>query len=222
MLKGLVSTLGFISAALAIPAGVLVPIPAPPPPGFNITSLGVLGTGCPPGSTYYALNAEKTAVTVTFSEFYAEAGPDIAISKNRKACQLTLGVSVPSGFTFGVATVDYRGFYQLDSKVSASQQSIYYFQGEKIQSTARSDLVGPVDGKEYTYRDEFDLVSTNQAPCGVSTVLNINSDVRVNNANNTKGSGYLATDSIDTALATTFNFVWQTCTKPPTTTTKLP
>jgi hypothetical protein len=63
-------------------------------------------------------------------------------------------------------------------------------------------LVGPVDGKEYTYRDEFDLVSTNQAPCGVSTVLNINSDVRVNNANNTKGSGYLATDSIDTALAT--------------------
>ncbi|KAF6756597.1 hypothetical protein DFP72DRAFT_272511 [Ephemerocybe angulata] len=203
------------STAVAAPS-LSIPIPAPPPVGFNITSLGVLGTGCPPNTTYYVLNPDKTAVTVTFSEFFAEAGPGIPISANRKACQLTFGVNVPPGFTFAVATVDYRGFYQLDAKVSASQQSIYYFQGEKIQSTARSALVGPVEGQEYTYRDEFELYSTVNSPCGVATVLNINSDIRVNNANNTKGSGYFATDSVDTALATTFNFQWQTCTKPPT------
>ncbi|KAF5331964.1 hypothetical protein D9611_008848 [Ephemerocybe angulata] len=155
--------------------------------------------------------AEKTAVTVTFSEFFAEAGPGISISKNRKACQLTLGVSVPPGFTFGVASVDYRGYYQLDPKVTASQSSLYYFQGQLVQATSRSDLVGPVDGAEYTYRDNFDLVSTVQSPCGQSTVLNINSDVRVSNSANSKGQGYLATDSIDTSLATTFNFQWQVC-----------
>lgn len=58
-------------------------------------------------SDQHPFPAEKTAVTVTFSEFYAEAGPGIAISKNRKACQLTFGVNVPPGFTFGVANVDY-------------------------------------------------------------------------------------------------------------------
>lgn len=208
MLKSFAFLLVLASTVWAVPT---IEVPVPGPPGFNITSLGVIGTGCPPGSTYYALNPDRTAVTVTFSEFYAEAGPGIPIRNNRKACQLTLGVSVPGGFTFGVATVDYRGYYQLDNKVTASQSSLYYFQGQLVQATARSDLTGPIVGQEYTYRDNFDLVSTVMAPCGQNSVLNINSDVRVSNAGNSKGQGYLATDSIDTSLSTTFNFKWQTC-----------
>ncbi|KAJ2915662.1 hypothetical protein MD484_g4741, partial [Candolleomyces efflorescens] len=213
----------FLLTAITLLSGVLsvasapqrssggVVVPTPPPTGFNITSLGVIGSGCPPGSTYYLLNPDRTAVTVTFSQYYAEAGPGIPISANRKNCALTFGVKVPPGFTFGVATVDYRGFYQLDRRVTAAQQSIYYFQGNLQQATARSDLVGPVDGADYTYRDSFDLVSTVLSPCGQDTVLVVTSDLRVNNAQNRQGSGYIATDSIDTALAQTFNFQWQTC-----------
>uniref|UniRef100_A0A8H7Y402 Uncharacterized protein n=1 Tax=Psilocybe cubensis TaxID=181762 RepID=A0A8H7Y402_PSICU len=63
----------------------------------------------------------------------------------------------------------------------------------------------------YTYRDAFSLVFTVMSPYGVLSVLNIQSYLRVSNSKNTKGSGYITTDYIDTALATIFNFQLQKC-----------
>jgi len=36
--------------------------------------------------------ADRTAVTVTFSQYSAEAGPGVSIGNNRKNCQLTFGI----------------------------------------------------------------------------------------------------------------------------------
>ncbi|KAJ7581346.1 hypothetical protein C8J56DRAFT_794216, partial [Mycena floridula] len=126
-----------------------------------------------------------TAVTITFSQFAAQGGPGISIAENRRNCQATLNVHVPQGFSFAIVDVDYRGFYQLDNKVKALHDAIYYFQGQIVQSEATSTLVGPVDGKilnshlsvfmgitgaNYVYRDEFNLTPTIYSPCGADTV----------------------------------------------------
>ncbi|KAF8890276.1 hypothetical protein CPB84DRAFT_1784953, partial [Gymnopilus junonius] len=46
------SSLFFLYSPLLVAAQAVTP-----PPGFNITSLGINGSGCPPGSTYYVLSA---------------------------------------------------------------------------------------------------------------------------------------------------------------------
>jgi len=181
------------------------------PSSFNITGLTLNGSGCPAGSASYVLSADHTSVTVTFSDYAASAGPGVSILDNRKNCQLTLSLYVPPGFTFGIADVDYRGYYQLDDKVSADQQATYYFQGQILQATAHSTLNGAIEGNDYTFRDEFDLASTVLAPCGVQSVLNINSELRVSNAANPQGSGFITDDSTDATLTTQFNFNWQKC-----------
>ncbi|KAH8832206.1 hypothetical protein DL96DRAFT_645620 [Flagelloscypha sp. PMI_526] len=200
----------------AVTRTVVLPAPgatttATPPAQFNITSVDMNGTGCPPGSGKVFLNAAHTAVTVTFSQYAASAGPGIATSENRKNCQLTLNVHVPSGFTFAIVDVDYRGYYQLDKGVKGSHSAIYYFQGQVVQGESGTTINGPVDGANYVYRDEFNLTPTVYAPCGQDSILNLNSQVRVDNTGNKNGFGYFVDDSVDASITQTYNFAWLTC-----------
>ncbi|KAJ2928603.1 hypothetical protein H1R20_g8527, partial [Candolleomyces eurysporus] len=193
MLKSIFSLLALASVTFAAPGASLekrVDFPGTPP-GFEIGSYSVIGTGCPAASTYWYINPNKTAVGATFSEFFAEAGPGIPISGNRKTCQLAFEVIVPAGFTFSISSVDYRGSYQLDSNVTATQQSTYYFLGETDQATARSTLTGPAGGDDYTFRDTF--ASPVTSLCNqIVPVLLIDIDIHVSNSANPKAFGSLA------------------------------
>lgn len=201
----------FVPLALSIGAASALKASIAGPADFNVTSLGAIGNGCPLGSTNYTLNSEKNVVTVTFSELYAKAGPAIAADSNRNICKLALGLSIPAGFTFDIAHVDYKAYYQLESKVAASQSSFYHFEGDLVQAQARSQLVGPLEGREYTFRDMFDPITPVLAPCGQNTVLRAETEVRVSNLANPQGHGYLATNSVNSSLTTTFTLNWQTC-----------
>ncbi|EAU80661.2 hypothetical protein CC1G_08268 [Coprinopsis cinerea okayama7 len=177
--------------ALADGAPQLLPGPwiVPGPADFKVTNFSVIGTGCPPGSVYSFLGPDRNAFTVVFNEYYVEVGQDgggIPAARNRRNCRLSFGVDV--------ASADYRGYYQLDDRVAASQNLAYYcrgfqctFVGRLVQSTTRRDFVGPLDGAEYTYHDAFDLLVINNSPCGGETVLNVQSELRVSNSQNVRG-----------------------------------
>jgi len=169
------------------------------------------GSGCPSGSASFVLAANKQAVTILYNSFSAAVGPGVSVSQNRASCQLSLAIKVPSGQKVALTSVDYRGFYQLDSKVTATQSALYYFQGNLIQSNANGNLVGPVTGAEYTYRNSFSFSNSNTSPCGASTVMNIQTSLSVSNSANTKGTGLITDDSSDVGLTQTFNLAFGKC-----------
>ncbi|PPQ83468.1 hypothetical protein CVT25_007059 [Psilocybe cyanescens] len=173
-----------ISSVLSAPAAGISSVA--PPSGFAVTSFGINGSGCPAGSASYFID-DKTGLNVVYSSFYAEAGPGVPISENRKNCQLTLGVRLDF--------LSLSGYYYLDPAVTAAQETLYY--------------LGPVPGDYYNYGSSFPFIT--YSVCGTNTVLNIGTSIRASNTQNSKGSGYIATDDTKVSLTQLFNLAWQAC-----------
>ncbi|RXW14005.1 hypothetical protein EST38_g11851 [Candolleomyces aberdarensis] len=178
------------------------------PAGFSITSISPSGTGCPPSSVFYVLNAGGTAFSIIFSEFSAEAGPGASAGSDTKTCTLNLGVNIPAGYRFTLEAVDSRAFYHLDSQVKASREFAYSFSGSTGTGTTSSEVSGPLQG-DFAHTDAFD--DAGPSPCGGSTTLNLVSKISVDNTANTSGMGFVAIDAMDSNAALDTRFRWEAC-----------
>jgi len=70
--------------------------------------------------------------TLIFDQYVASIGPGVAITENRKNCQLNIDLQYPQGFQYSVFTTDYRGYVGIDAGVTATQEATYYFSGRKF------------------------------------------------------------------------------------------
>ncbi|CAI6334689.1 unnamed protein product [Periconia digitata] len=167
-----------------------------PPPG-SVTIQGVTygGTGCPQGTLSAQLSDDRTTVTLIFDTYIASIGPTVAVTENRKNCQLNVNIKYPGGFQYSVLSADYRGYAAIQKGVEGLLKSTYYFSGQTQQSITEYSFVGPVTG-DYLKSDKADSTSTVWSPCGANGLLNINSQVRLT-ASNASASGLLTTDSTD-------------------------
>lgn len=183
---------------------------APDPSQVYIESMTYNGTGCPVGSVAVELAPDRTAFTMLFSEFVAQAGPGISPSQWRRNCQINFDLFVPSGWSYSVATVDFRGFVQLDPGVVGTQTATYYFSNQLQQASFDTVFVGPKD-QDYLIRDEVGVENLVWSRCGETRPANINTSVRVNNRQNPRGSGMMTTDSIDGQIKQIFRIYWRRC-----------
>src|SRR5689334_5226828 len=113
------ATVGAAVFALAIPmsgspASALPDWNEPVPPDKIVIDVATVnGTGCPAGTAAVAVSHDNTAFTVTYSQYTAKVGVGAGPTDFRMNCQLNLKVHVPQGFTYGIASADYRGFASL-------------------------------------------------------------------------------------------------------------
>ncbi|KAG8749733.1 hypothetical protein FRC14_001137 [Serendipita sp. 396] len=150
-----------------------------------------------------------TTVSVVFPGFHATAGPGVSPADSKKSCQLSVGVRIPPGFSFGIKAIGYRGLYQLSDKVTATQKAIYYFQGHPEQATASSVFTGPVRGEEYLNILTFSAPL--RSPCGGSTVLSLSNSINIDNNANKQGGGYISVGSLKLGENQTYAFDWVKC-----------
>ncbi|HWS32135.1 MAG TPA: DUF4360 domain-containing protein [Actinoplanes sp.] len=199
--------------ALAISAPVqAAPEAAPKPDRMMVIDVeSVNGSGCPEGSAVVQVSPDNTAFTVTYSEYTASVGPKANPLDFRKNCQLGLNIRVPSGFTFAIASADYRGYANLHSGARGQQIASYYFQGHSNTTRSTHNFKGPIDDN-WQRTDKVAIASTSFLPCGEQRYLNINTELRVNRGtSDRKQTNLLTMDSTDTSLSTIYRLAWQKC-----------
>lgn len=184
----------------------------PPPDEIVIDIVTVNGSGCPAGTAAVAVSPDNTAFTVTYSEFLAQVGVGAKPTDFRKNCQLNLLVHVPQGFTYAVSETDYRGFAHLETGASGMERANYYFQGD-AQTTPISHPLNGIYDDDWQFTDKNDVAQLVWLPCGETRNFNINAELRVNagTSDTTKTTSFIAMDSTDGSITTTYHFAWRQC-----------
>ncbi|ORT58773.1 DUF4360 domain-containing protein [Streptomyces sp. CB03238] len=203
----------------AVASTVLTPAPASagivaPPDKIVIEIATVNGSGCPLGTAAVAVAPDNTAFTVTYSDYLAQVGVGAEPTDFRKNCQLNLIVHVPHGFTYAVASADYRGYAKLEAGATAVQKASYYFQGSPDTASRSHPYQGPYDNN-WQATDQTDWGQLVWAPCGVKRNFNINTELRVSagTSDPTKTNSFIAMDSTDADIKTIYRLAWKECPK---------
>ena len=90
-----VALLSLIPLAAAAPG---LGVPAVVPQQVRVVGVSLLGSGCPAGTADVQIDATKTLMEVTFSEYIIQTGPGTKAADWRKNCKLTLNLEFDEGF----------------------------------------------------------------------------------------------------------------------------
>ena len=209
-----VIAIGSMFLSLIGPPVIADPTTTPPPADKIIIDLvTVNGSGCPAGTAAVAVSLDNTAFTVTYSQYMAQVGVGAKPTDIRKNCQLSIQVHVPTGFTYAIAQVDYRGYGHLEAGATGLERANYYFQGTSPTAYAIHNFTGAFDDNWQT-TDLVELPAMVWAPCGELRNLNINTELRVaaGTSNPATTTSFLSMDSTDTSINTIYHFAWRQCT----------
>ncbi|MEU7141676.1 DUF4360 domain-containing protein [Nocardia sp. NPDC046473] len=184
----------------------------PPPDKIVIDVVTVNGSGCPNGTAAVAVAEDNTAFTVTYSRYTAQVGVGAGPIDFRKNCQLDLRVHIPQGFTYGIASADYRGFAHLEEGANALERARYYFQGDSPTAYVDHTFNGYMND-DWQTTDSTPVGAISFLPCGESRDFDINTQLRVkagaSDPNTT--TSFITMDSTDAGIVTVYHFAWKQC-----------
>ncbi|BCY09703.1 hypothetical protein L3i22_047910 [Actinoplanes sp. L3-i22] len=204
-----------LTTALALPLGTPAHAAAPATgataaaaaAAITVEVIAANGSGCAPGTASVVSNADNTGFRVRYRDFVAAAGGGASIVDRRKNCQLSVLVTIPDGWTIAIASANYRGRANLQSGATALQRTSYYWQGSSATERKDATFAGPWSGLWTTW-DVAPVLA--YAECGSQSVLNLNTELRVD-AGTSTGTSTMSMNTTDGDVDTLFNFSLATC-----------
>lgn len=198
------------SAASAAHAATTADSSAPTPGQVTLAVLSANGSGCPAGTATVTMLSDNTGFRVTYSSYVALAGGGASATAFRKNCQLGVQVNVPQGFTYAIARADYLGRAQLAGGATALERTNYYFQGNSGNNYVDHPIAGPLSGIWHS-SDVTDATALVFEPCGASSVLNINTELRVYAGTSSNTLNWISMSASDGSVDTIVQFQWEQC-----------
>jgi hypothetical protein len=208
----LTAVFGFAALVVASPVAV-TPIEErdqkPNPNEVSIAKVTWAGTGCPPGSAIADLGEDATLLSISFSKYVAQVGKNTQPADARRNCNVRVTLHYPQGYTYTVATTDFRGHASIPGQCKGTLGASYFFSGQQQTAKAEQNF-WPVQDRDYTVTTNVATQSLVWAKCGVTGPLfNINSFAQVEC--NPKKEAYLGVDTQDTKFNMKLHIQWKKC-----------
>lgn len=180
----------------------------PPAGSVQIDTVRFNGTGCRSGTAALNISPDRRALTLIFNEYSVDASTGQP-SHRKKSCDIDVRMKVPDGWTFALATVDYRGYAGLEAGTSGWQESRVQFAPGPMVKLGGMSLTGPYDGDFQVHNDA--PATRPNAPCsGPTRGMKLKTDIGVETPPR-GGNAYLAVDSADTEVSQLYQIVWKRC-----------
>jgi len=190
-MKSLVATVFATLVALSA-----ISSPAIAAPALKLGKPAYGGPGCPAGTASASVTGGGTQLTVKFSQYQVAAGGSTGKSFDRKACSLSIPVSVPAGYSVAVVSVDLSGYTNLPSGATASFRLEEFLPGGK-GPVFSSDIKGPKKGK---FTASANAAATVWSACGTSVTMRTNTSLMVKASGGKAASASIRTQDVSTAI----------------------
>ena len=185
------------------------PVAGPPADRVTIDKVKVNGTGCRSDTVAVGVSLDKTAFTVIYSDYLAQAGLGSKNKDERRTCSITVRLTVPAGVSYAISSVDYRGFAHLEPGGSATLSGRYHFQGSGAPSYSVHPFGSGLD-------DDWlvtDAVGSGPvySPCGKDSKVDIDTELRAVADRADAPTSYITMDATDSAVLSTYHLSYRTC-----------
>ncbi|MBF0298387.1 MAG: DUF4360 domain-containing protein [Oligoflexia bacterium] len=143
---------------------------------IHLGNPGYGGSGCPIGTASAVLSPDKKSFKIIFDQYVAKAGGNTGISHDRKSCNLSIPISVPTGYSISLYKLyAISGYVNIPLGGQGEFNLEHFFAGTRGPAFKKI-WSGPIDSN-YIIETTPSANSVVWSPCGQSVNFRINSSV---------------------------------------------